>query len=286
MTVPFPVRSASRRITYRWSRVVSRWAVGSVLSLAASLGFSATSFADTIIFQQGVSPTGTYSHLGQDIRGNGAINTTGDTLVGYQSGGVLQIRTVLAFDLSAIPAGSTFDSITLTLTVNNTGNGTISGLGAIQIREIIPNGVVSNNMVENQVSFSLWKTGSSWTTAGGDFGGLLSSAPVVDGDSDNAFDNGEKATFASSAAWLSAAQNAFTAGLPLELILISPTAEASTGSSNFARFGSDDATTAGNRPQLTINYTPAPEPSSATLLAFASVALLGRRFRRRTSSPA
>jgi hypothetical protein len=256
----------------------------SIAGIIAFVGFSVTSSAATVIFQEGVSPTAVYGHLGQDIRGSGAINTASDMLIGYQSGGVLQIRSVLAFDLSSIPAGSTLDSITLTLTVNNTGNGTISGLGAIEIHEIIPNGVAANNMVENQVSFSLWKTGSSWTTAGGDFGGVLASAVVIDGDADNSFDNGEKATFASSAAWLVAAQSAFDTGQPLELILFSPTAEGTTGASNFARFGSDGAGTAANRPQLTINYTPVPEPSSAALLGFTSVALLTRRLRRSASS--
>ena len=63
--------------------------------------------AATITFQQGVAPTAGYAHLSQDFRGNGAANTGAQTLVGYQSSGVLEIRTVMGFDLSAIPAGST-----------------------------------------------------------------------------------------------------------------------------------------------------------------------------------
>jgi MYXO-CTERM domain-containing protein len=242
--------------------------------------------ADAMSFQQGVSPTGTYANLGQDIRGNAVSNTGADTLVGEQFGGVAQIRTVLGWDLSSLPAGATITGVTLTMTVNNTGSGTVSGLGTIEVHEVVPNGVASNNMVENQVTYASWKTGSAWTTAGGDFSATtLSSAGVVDSDGQNDFDNGEKATFTSTAAFVTAAQNAFDAGLPLELILLSPTAEAATAS-NFARFGSDDATTAGNRPLLSVTYSVVPEPASAGWAILAVGAGLVRRRRRTAGAPA
>jgi hypothetical protein len=137
-------------------------------------------------------------------------------------------------------------------------------------------------MVENQVTYTSWKTGTAWTTAGGDFSAaVLSSAGVVDSDGQNDFDNGEKATFTSTAAFVTAAQNAFDAGLPLELILLSPMAEAAT-SSNFARFGSDDATTAGNRPLLSVTYSVTPEPGSVGLAILAGTGALCRRRRRRS----
>ncbi|MCQ6468332.1 hypothetical protein NPN14_24195, partial [Vibrio parahaemolyticus] len=61
--------------------------------------------AATITFQEGVNG---YLHLAQDFRGSGATNNGTQTLVGYQtSPGVLEIRTVMAFALSEIPAGST-----------------------------------------------------------------------------------------------------------------------------------------------------------------------------------
>ena len=257
-------------------RAAARAAMG-LIALQAFAGFAA---AATVIFQEGVSPTIGYGHLAQDFRGSGATNNGTDTLVGMQVGGVLQIRTVLSFDLSMIPAGAVIDSLNLVMTVNNLGNGTISGLGAIEVHEVIPNALATNNLVDGQVTWTTWKTGSNWTTAGGDFGILLTSALIVDGDADNQIDNGEKATFASSAAFITAAQNAFNAGLPLELILLSPTAEGAV-SSNFARFGSDTAATTSNRPQLTIDYTPAPEPSAMAMLAVTAVGMLSRRIRQR-----
>lgn len=233
--------------------------------------------AVTINLQEGVSPTAGYGHLGQDIRSNAASNTGADTLVGAQPGGVGNIRTVLGFDLSAIPAGSQITAVSLLMTVNNTGSGSPAGLGTIEVHEVVPNNTAVNNMVENQVSWAAWQTGSNWTTPGGDFGPTLTSGSVVDTGTIGTFTNGEQASFASTAAFVTAAQNALNAGLPLELILLSPTAEAAAGS-NFARFGSDGATTAGNRPLLSIEYVP--EPGASALLLVAAGAFLRRRRER------
>jgi hypothetical protein len=73
--------------------------------------------------------------LGQDIRGLSNQPNTGNVIsVGYQSGGVLQIRGILGFDLSGIPAGSTIDSLTLVMTVADTGAGSVANLGSIDLR--------------------------------------------------------------------------------------------------------------------------------------------------------
>ena len=236
--------------------------------------------ATVITFQEGVSPTGAYNHISQDFRGNGDTNTVGgQTLVGYQQNGVLQIRTVMAFNLSAIPAGSTINSITLTLVSHGNQSGTIAGVGAVNLHEVIPNGNPSNNMVEGQTSMINWATGSAWTNSLGDYTATaMSTATLNNTNANTTLDLGETAVFGSTSAFIAAAQTAFSAGLPLEFILIAPTAESTTTVSHFFRFESDNFTTVGDRPLLTIDYT-IPEPGTATLAfsALAAAALLRRR---------
>ena len=235
--------------------------------------------AATITFQQGVAPTAGYAHLSQDFRGNGAANTGAQTLVGYQSSGVLEIRTVMGFDLSAIPAGSTINSISLLLVSDGSQSGSIAGVGTVNLHEVVPNGVAANNMIEGQISRTIWKTDSDWSNILGDFTATaMSTATLNNANSNTVLDAGETATFGTSAAFVAAAQSAFDTGLPLEFILIAPTAEGTTNSSNFFRFRSDDfATTLTDRPLLTIDYT-VPEPGSVGLcLLAAGVAVLVRR---------
>jgi hypothetical protein len=252
-----------------------------------SLCWTLPASAAIVTFQQGISPTNAYAHLGQDFRGSGNINTAAQMLVGNQPaalGGNLQIRTVLGFDLSAIPAGSTINSITLRLVSDGSQSGTIAGVGAINLHEVIPNGVATNNMVEGQVSATLWQTGSNWTTTLGDFTATpLTAATLNNANANTVLDTGETATFGTSLAFVNATQAALNAGLPLEMILIAPDAEANNAASNFFRFRSDDfATTPADRPLLTIDYTaPIPEPSFAVAGILTVAGLFGwQRFRQ------
>lgn len=235
--------------------------------------------AATITFQQGGTPSAAYTHVAFDIRGSGAINNSADLTIGNQPGGVLQIRGLVGFSLSQIPAGSVIDSVTLTLTVNS-GAGNISNLGTLDLREIIPAGNPANNITEGGSTWTNWNNAASspWTTLGGDYSGVLTTAAVIDGNTDNLFTAGEKATFASTASLVAAAQAALNAGLPLELAIISPAAEAGS-SSTLVRFGSNTVTDISYRPLLTINYT-VPEPSSAALLALGGLSLAFQRRRK------
>lgn len=249
-----------------------------LLPLIALLG-ATSSMAATITFQAGANG---YDHLGIDIRQNGAASTL-EILVGYQSGATNnhEMRGLLSFSLASIPAGSTIDSITLTMTSNGSQSGNIAGVGTINLHEITPNGVAANNFSEAGTNWTNWGnsgTGVAWTTLGGDFGSVLTSATLDNPNSNTVLDAGETATFTTSASFVAAAQAAFNAGLPLELIMLAPTAEANTAASNFFRFRSDDNADTGTRPLLTINYT-IPEPTSALLVLIAGVPFIGRRKR-------
>jgi len=236
--------------------------------------------AATISFQEGVGPTTGYDHISKDIRSQPASNNGAQTLVGNQPAGVGRIRTLMSFGLSAIPAGSTINSISLTLVTDNQDQGgTIAGVGVINLHEIIPNGVATNNMIDG-ATWSNWSTTDAWTTPGGDYGATaLSTSTINDTNSNGKLEYGETAVFSSTAAFVAAAQAAFNAGLPLEFVLIAPTAEATTTGQNFFRFVSDNHTTANLRPLLVIDYT-IPEPSTAAF-ALLSAGLLARRTRRR-----
>lgn len=247
--------------------------------------FTFPAYGTTITFQQGISPTSTYQSVTQDIRGNASTNNGTQTLVGYQSGGVLQIRTIMGYDLSAIPAGSTINSVSLLMSTDPTqaSQGTITGVGTINNYLVTPNGNPANVVVEGQVTKTNWDSTHAWTTPLGDISTLLSSATVTDANSNGTVDLNETdtATFASSSAFVTAAQDALNNNYPLQMLLIAPQAESTTGASNFIRFASDDYTAnpTSLRPLLTVNYT-TPEPSSAVLAAIGGAYVLARRRRK------
>jgi len=257
--------------------------IGHRAVFAAAVLAAGPAMGTVITFQQNVSPTGTYAHLSQDFRGNGATNNGAQTLVGYQSGGVLELRTVMGFDLSAIPAGSTINSVSLRLVSDGSQSGSIAGVGSVNLHEVVPNGIAANNMVEGQVNENTWQTGSNWTNNLGDFTATpMSIAVLNNANANTTLDAGETATFNTTPAFVAAAQSSLAAGLPLEFILIAPLAESTTTVSNFFRFRSDDfTTTPTDRPLLTIDYT-VPEPSSTVALAVGGMLFLSRRRRALT----
>ena len=236
--------------------------------------------AATITFQEGVGPTVGYDHISKDIRSQPASNNGGQTLVGNQPGGVGKIRTLMSFGLSAIPAGSTINSISLTLVTDNQDQGgNAAGVGVINLHEIIPNGVAANDMIDGS-TWSNWSSTGTWTTEGGDYSPTaLTSSAINDANTNGRLEYGETAAFSSTPAFVAAAQAAFDAGLPLEFILLSPTAEGNATAQNFFRFVSDNHPTTNLRPLLVIDYT-VPEPSTAAF-ALLSAGLLIRRSRRR-----
>lgn len=257
--------------------------MGAVLSLAAADPAAAA----VIRFQEGAQPAAAYGHVGQDFREGGGTNNGAQLLVGNQPPGAgdnRNIRGVLAFDLGEIPAGATINNVSLRLVSDGSPAGTLGGFATMNAHQVTPNGNPANAMAEGQISWTNWKTGTPWTAPGGDYQStILSSGTVTDADSDNAADAGEAATLASTAAFVSAAQASLDGGFPLQLILIAPTPEAND-TNTFVRFRSDNHATAADRPLLTVDYTPVPEPGSAALLATSAGLLLARRRRRRCQS--
>jgi hypothetical protein len=226
--------------------------------------------ADVVDFREGDSPSAAYQHLGaQGLQNDPNGNSGGDIFLraGWGFGGgpgtpIIQrpFRTVLGFDLGAIPSGSTIRSATLKLAIAEDDNAnSINGLELHQV-------VLGANMIEGTglqaapttdgVTWTEIRPGESWTTPGGDYlpAVLSSIGPDPDGGT-----GGEVYTFSTSTDFVSAAQSALDSNLPLELLIRSAAAEANGGSiQNFYRFASDDHANVSLRPQLTIEFVSEP----------------------------
>jgi hypothetical protein len=199
------------------------------------------------IYQQ---VTGGYSHAGAQILssdpnsssvGGAAIRVGYDTAVGRSRG-------VLSFDLSGIPSDAIIHSVSLELEAfaANVPTGQYVDLELHQLTDPV---------TENEVTWNQATTGNSWSTPGGDIAPLSLSSLFAQRTI------GPK-TFVNTVAFTTAAQAAFDAGAPLNL-LVSATGAEAWGAANLAnlnlRFRSDDATT-GQRPLLKVEYTSAISP--------------------------
>ena len=92
--------------------------------------------ATTTNFQEGVSPTGGYTHDAVMIRSNQATtnqNGAGSIIIGLAEVGNERLRGLLEFDLTAIPATDQIDSVTLDLTTlaGSPGINNVGGAGAL-----------------------------------------------------------------------------------------------------------------------------------------------------------
>ena len=217
--------------------------------------------ATPISFQEGVSPTGGYTHDAVYIRESQAdTNQNGDTdneiIVGFTDDDT-ELRGLLEFDITAIPSGSTIDSVSLVL---DTGG----GLG----------GSITINTY--RYGFDFDEAVSTWNapapgdgTAGGTIGSLLSSST---------FESTVTAdiTFGDSPAFRTAVSDAL-AGDGFVRLLLARSDNSGAGQHRFARFRDEGFGTAARRPELEVNYTIIPEPASVALMGLGALALVLRR---------
>ena len=187
------------------------------------------------------------------------------------------IRTVLSFSLADIPAGSTINSITLSVRQSGPDNGTsVDASVTINLHQLTSsftegtgNAAGANN---GNVSWNVrGPTSTAWGTVGGDFNsgiilGSISANPEAAAATVH--------TFATSGAFVTAAQS--NIGGTLSLIMKLGTEDAGQRRAFF--FNSDETTTINQTPTLTIDYT-IPEPSTAILAALAGAAFTARRRR-------
>lgn len=229
--------------------------------------------AATISFQEGVAPTGAYAAPSTYIRTTQADSNQdndGDdeNIVGFN--GAEELRGLYAFDLSAIAAASsgnpfTIDAVRLVQrTRNSAGSGT------------------SFTSTVHAYGFAFNEGTSTWNDPDGDGGdltgdpvdgGTLGTALSITDTYDPTTNLNADVTFPDTPAFRAAVLSAATAGEPLRLI--------ATGSGGFTRFLDETVGTAGNRPELIVDYTVVPEPASAAAAGLALLGLLARRPSRR-----
>ncbi len=262
------------------------WTCGIVLAAAMAQAAPAA-ITGTVTYRENSSPTAGYSHLGIEMRaassgayeaGIGALIRTGNL---DNNPGVLDMRTGLAFALQNIPAGATIPSVDLYMTAVS-GQGTMPQIFAFAV---LP-GSSGELMVESETGWIQRNASSAWTSAGGDYdpAALTSIASFNAG----AISTATEKHFASTAAFIAAAQAALEANRPLELLLVSPDSEDNPGTTTvgdgmnvFVRWASDDASTEANRPRLVVGYS-IPEPASLAALMLAAAGTAGRRGHKNT----
>ena len=192
-------------------------------------------------------------------------------------------RALMAFDIAGggIPAGATINSVTLALTVSNNP----SGNSTPAVFELHPVSAAWGEGTTNSVpggqgdpatpgdatwNFRFFNT-SSWTTPGGTFGSLSGTATVG-----NAV--GSTYTFASQSGMVADVQSWLNTPASNFGWLLKSASE-TAGTITARGFFSSEAFSASQRPTLTVDFTPVPEPGTFSLLAVASVAVF--TFRRR-----
>ncbi len=187
-------------------------------------------------------------------------------------------RGVLAFDLSGIAPGSVINSVQLTLNMSRT----ISGASNVSLHRATSNwGEGASNApgqegagAASQNNDATWIhtffPGSNWTSAGGDFVGAASATTSVAGL--GSYNWSSANLIADVQAWVD------NPGTNFGWVVIGD--EATSGSAK--RFDTRENATAANRPLLTIDFTPIPEPGSIGFVGLLVIGALsaGRRKRR------
>jgi hypothetical protein len=251
--------------------------IQSIGAIALCFGANSSLYGVTISFQEDVSPTGGYQQIQNTIRNNGSISlgTGGSNQIGKASTTTGDFfRSLAGFDISAIPAGSTIDSVTLTLFPRNNGTAanTVDALFEIEVHQLIGSITEAGSTWANREN-----TGPvAWTTPGGDFSATVLSS--LSANPRTLVTNASSYTFSSTSDFVTAAQGALDGSGTLYMILLAPVMEAGSVVNRFD-FASDDTAGIG-APMLTVNYT-VPEPNTISLLAGMGVAGIALQVLRR-----
>jgi hypothetical protein len=266
-----------------------------IFTMLLMAGLSA--FADTISFQEDISPDASYQCLATYIRDTGDGNKGEDTTWQLGTTGSSILRCLLGYDISDIPAGSIINSVTVTVSPRHIDTNSTDADYVINVHEV-PN----HDYTESSVTWFNRYMGddeTAWTNPGGDYDStVLSSLTLnplhwVDGAANPPTAPADDVTyvFASSSAFVAVAQDALDNNHRLDMLLkLSSDGEASTTRVLFPFAGDEPQTSVSGSqrktvqeqaPILTIDYTPVPEPATWLLCSVATLGLLGYGIRKK-----
>ncbi|HLA85797.1 MAG TPA: DNRLRE domain-containing protein [Thermoguttaceae bacterium] len=272
-----------------------------ILLAALLLGWAAMASAETIVYQEDISPDASYQTNVVYTRSTEAPNGGNKEGSTWQLGRVANatvddlMRCIAGFDLSAIPTGATINSVTLTVAPRQNDTTSLNAAYEIQLHKI-----TNDNFTETGVTWFVRDianpTTTAWTTAGGDYDSTVLSTITANPKTwCDSLPAGYSANttityvFPTSSAFVAAVQDAADTDNVLNLLLRSAAVEAlpfsSTNRSIFPLVSDEPVTTGTtNRrtvqemaPKLTIDYTPVPEPGALVLLS--GIALIGLALR-------
>lgn len=235
-----------------------------------------TVWAETMTFQEDADSAG-YQAIGIDIRTTKSANP-GETKSIYvgriATDGTDDCRGLVGFDISAIPAGSTINSVSLTLVGQSADTSSSDKDFTIELYELV------GSIEESKVTWAYRDVDASvaWTTAGGDYQTPVLSSVV---DNPKTLAAGDVLNFTSSTAFVSAAQGALDGSGTLYM-LARATSEDVDERGLFRLWGDDPTAPEASCPSLSVDYTPVPEPATWLLCSFAMLGLLGYGLRKKT----
>ena len=234
-------------------------------------GHASVAVADTAVLGASKDNTLFNNNSGSLSNGTGALfaGRTGNAGPGA-------LRALLAFDLASdIPAGATITDVQLTLNVLLAGNG--SGNDSYNLHRVdqdwgegssFSNGGSGGTSTTGDATWvhTFFDSGT-WSNPGGDFAGTASASQTVSGLGDVTWGSTSDLV-ADVQAWLD------TPGDNFGWVLLGD----ETKNASARKFASREANN--NAPQLTITYTPVPEPCSMALVLLGAVGVAGGSRRR------